>query len=441
MNDEILLIQLRDCFTGGYTLPQFCIDNGIKKPLFVAEEKFWQFVWEIYVQFHYDKRLTAQFSFLDVPSGEINLSIHAIIPPLKYKNISEIKSSDGYDAVILLTTNKFNIVNAIYLDVLTDYFIRKTYAEIPLMNFLQRHPQVKLFLTSFPSIERYKEGLAFNKQLKNLDMIRNALRVNKSGTVKTPLDKFGYTNSEVLELMDAPTIKTNPDGSTTQGDNEHPLMKIQDGKRMTAYQPENFLNRIYFVGSCHDFGINAPFDKTIESHLQKLLNENNLPYRVENESQRYYYRYQDIFYNLNKLAPAPGDIIFIWLDNMAAENLPFLDLSAAFDPPHNYKEIFCIRGHVNELGYKILADMYFDFLTQNNFFRDVEFKYPMPPPSLSSLRNPAAIRARRRKTFLRCRVGSLQGKTSGDVHAGSSIPCRVRGGESCAALYFRRGRG
>ena len=45
MNDERLLIQLRDCFTGGYTLPQFCIDNKIKRPLFFAEGKIWQFLW------------------------------------------------------------------------------------------------------------------------------------------------------------------------------------------------------------------------------------------------------------------------------------------------------------------------------------------------------------------------------------------------------------
>ena len=382
MSDFMHLVRLRDCFTGGYTLPQFCIDENIKKPLFVAEKKFLNFLWQIYVQFKYDKKLIAQFSLLDAPTGEINYSLHAIIAPLKYKKFSEIKF-DAFDKIIFLTTAKkdFSEGNAIHLDALTEYFIRKTYAEIPLMNFLQRHPQVKLILTKFPSIGRYKDGLAFNKQLKSLDMIRNALRVNKSGTVKTPLDKFGYTNSEVLELMDAPTIKTNPDGSTTQGDNEHPLMKIQDGKRMTAYQPENFLNRIYFVGSCHDFGINAPFDKTIESYLQKLLNENNLPYRVENESQRYFCRYQDIFYNLNALNTSPGDIIFVWLDSMITKNLPSLDLSDAFDPPHNYKELFCIREHVNELGYKILADKYFKYLTENNFFRNVELKYPMPPPA------------------------------------------------------------
>ena len=88
--DEQYIIRLRDCFTGGYTLPQFCIDNGIKKPLFVAEAKSWQFVWEIYVQFHYDKRMSAQFSFLNSGSGAINVSVECILGDMEHKHVSEI---------------------------------------------------------------------------------------------------------------------------------------------------------------------------------------------------------------------------------------------------------------------------------------------------------------------------------------------------------------
>ena len=379
-NDDKYVIQLRDCFTGGYTFPQYCIDNGIKKPLFVSEGKFLQFVWEIHVQFRYDKRILAQFSFLDIPTGKEISLMQAILSSLAYKNFSEINLND-FDKIILLTTKEVTTADkVISFQTLTRYFIRKTYAEIPLLNFLQRYPKVKLFLTSFPSIGKYKGGVEFYKQLKALESMRKILRTDKSGKVKTPLDRFGYTNEEVLELMEAPPVVTNLDGSTTTEDNEHPLMRIKDGKRATAYQPEKFLNKIYFIGSCHDFGINAPYDKTIESYLQKMLNESNLPYCVENESQRYFGRYQDLFYNLNKLAPAPGDIIFIWFNNFHTENLPFLDLSNAFAPPHDYKKIFCLKGHINELGYKILAEKYFKFLTENNFFRDMEFTYSIPPP-------------------------------------------------------------
>lgn len=382
MGEEIF-VKLNDCFTAGYTFPQYCIDNGIQKPLFVSEKRFELFLWQIYVQFFYDKRISAQFCFLDADGNKLSFKAHSgTISMLKIKNISEM-NFDDFDKIIFLTEktpieNEEKIIN--FAD-LKRFFVRKTYCEIPLMNFLQRYPRVKLILTNFPSnIKRYKGGLEFYRKLKGLEQMREILRTKKSGTVKTPLDKFGYTNAEVLELMEAPDIKTNPDGSTVMEDNDHPLIRVKANKRMTAYQPEKFLNRIYFVGSCHDYGVNAPFDKTIASYLQKMLNENNLPYRVENESQRYFGRYQDIFYTINNLTPEPGDIIFVWLANLLSKNFPFLDVSAAFDPPHDFRKIFCIKDHVNEFGYKLLAEKYFHYLTQNNFFREVEFNYPLPPP-------------------------------------------------------------
>lgn len=111
-----------------------------------------------------------------------------------------------------------------------------------------------------------------------------------------------------------------------------------------------------------------------------MLNENNFPYRVENESQFFWRRFQHIFYNLNRIHPKKGDIIFAWINNLRTKNIPFFDVSRAFDPPHNFREIFASGGHVNEIGYRIVAEKFFNFLTQNNFFHDVEFKYPAPPP-------------------------------------------------------------
>ena len=201
-----------------------------------------------------------------------------------------------------------------------------------------------------------------------------------SGNVKTKLDRLGYTNAEAIELVEAPRIVKNPDGTTPLQDKPDRLLHpIRGGKMVTAYQPETYRNKIYFVGSCYEYGINAPFDKTVESYLQKLLNEHNLPYRVENEGQHYFGRRQDIFYNLNALKPAPDDIIFIWLSNFLFKSLRGFDLSDAFAPPHDYREIFIEKKHGNEIGYKILSEKYFEYLTANNFFRDEKFEYPPPP--------------------------------------------------------------
>lgn len=384
--DELFIVQLRDCFTAGYTLPQYCIDNGIKKPLFVFEGKFLLFVWEIYVQFRYDKRIFPHFGVINAPATSINFSPDStLLNPLNCYNISQINLRN-HDKIFFLTSAKLNIElkNAIYLDKLVNQFIKKIYLEIPALHFLQRHPKVKLFLTKIPNnIERYIGGAEFCKTLTETGLLGVKIQNNTGGNIPIPLDKFGYTNQDVFNLIHVAIrgIKTNIDGSTFMIDTDKPLIKIQNGRRMTAYQPEKFLNKIFFVGPCHYLGSYAPFDKTIESFLQKMLNENNLPYRVENEGQTYSSRYQDIFYNLDNLNAQPGDIIFIWFKNWLTNNVPSVDFRDAFDPPHDYKEIFVDKSHVNELGYKILAEKYFKFLTENNFFRNVEFDYHMSPPA------------------------------------------------------------
>ena len=381
---EELFIQLRYCFAGGYTLPQYCIDNGIKEPLFVLEKSAEFFLREIYAQFNYDGRVLAEFCFID---GDENGNIIPSKGSIFHKRIAvknfPSMNINAFDKVILLTkknvaVNKEKIIN--FVDV-EKFCVQQTYVNIPLLNFLQRHPQVKLILTNFPDINRYVGGKEFNESLCTADNIARAIRNAGDKHIETPLDKFGYTNAQVLELVSASKAKRNMDGTSSMLDRDYPRL-IKNGKRMTAYQPEHFQNRIYFFGPCHFYGTNAPYDKTIESYLQKILNENNLPYRVENESQPYVGRYQDAFYNLNKINYKPGDIIFCYISRMHSNDdvIPFCDVRDAFAPPNDYKEIYCRQGHVNEIGYKLVAEKYFKFLTENNFFRDKEFSYPSPPP-------------------------------------------------------------
>ena len=343
---------------------------------------------EIYAQFRYDGRLSESFCFInsDEPYKIFPLyhTLGLFWTDIRVLNISDVKL-DKFDKVILLTKEKLNVNNKKIIRFVNveRFCIQQAFIDIPLSNFLQRHPKVKLILTNFPSIERYKGGREFDSKLCTAESLKSAIVHSDGKHIETPLDKFGYTNEQVIEIMFGSKIKRNPDNSTSILEENYPLRRIQNGKRATAYQPEKFLNRIYFFGSCHCYGVNAPFDKTIESYLQKMLKEANLPYRVENESQHFASRYQDIFYNLNKINPDPGDIIFFWIANMRSNdnNIPFCDVSNAFDPPHDFKEIYCRKGHVNELGYKLLAEKYFKFLTENNFFRDVEFNYPIPPPA------------------------------------------------------------
>ena len=389
MNEDIFIIQLRACFTAGYTLPQFCIDNNIKNPLFIAvDERRADFLWEIFVQFKYDKRIIPNFILLNGKTPSINFSLNSILSAMKFENPADINYAK-YDGIIVLNAIRLNvnIHNVIYLDQLLGYFITRTYAEVPLLHFLQRHSGVKLIVITHPNIHEdvnntERENQFFIERASApIFKIRDQIKNSNGKQVSTPYDFLGYSNEEVYDLLESPDNETNLDGSTSLINNSNEIINIRNGKRSTAYQPEQYENKIYFVGNCVFYGFGVPFQKTVESHLQKILNENNLPYRVENESQPFSGRYQDIFYNLNKLDVKEGDIIFICLQDLLPKNILCWDLRRILDRPHNYGEVFADFCHVNELGHYALAEKFFQFLTQNNFFKNTKFEYlaPLPP--------------------------------------------------------------
>ena len=407
---------LRDCFTAGYTLPQFCIDEGIKNPLFVApNSNYFAEFWNYHIQFSYDKRISAKFAVIeDANLKTLRMSPLLVLGGVEVKNISEVQGV--FDAVFIISTNRYKIHHnrIFYLDKLTNIFVRRTYVDIPLKHFLQNHKGIKLFVVSHPLLRLNKNTSDYEKKLLQgffpaiTGALRDKIKNNPDKHIPTPYDFLGYTNAEVYELTETPPIKTNLDGSTSLQETENKFLGIKNGKRQTANQPEHFKNTIHFVGDCVYFGIGVPWQKTVESHLQKMLNENNLPYRVENESQWVGNRAQDMFYTLNNLSLKQGDIVFFCWSDVLPDKFPFIDVIHIFERPHNYGEVFADSDHINELGHKALAEKFFQFLTKHNFFQNVEFIYPTPPPD-TSLRY-SERKFFRNKFFAKSRTRKLQKK-------------------------------
>lgn len=398
------LSRLRDCFMAGYTMPQFCIDNDIKKPLFVAlNSDCRDFLWQLHVQFQYDKRLVAEFALIHGKMKR-NYGFGSNIPELQVKNIDELQLSD-YDKIIALGFDDFQNDGVLNLKKLLNQFLKRTYIDIPALHFLQKNPGVKIIQLSSPNLNRHKnlnelekQYVAYYKEKKSSRLYILPAEIEKAQaqgqTVSTPYDFLGYTNQEVYNLLKTPDRIVNADGSVSLVDDES--LGIRDGKRMTAHQPKKFKNRIYFLGDCVSFGYGVPWDKTVESWLQKLLNENNFDYRVENESQFIFARHQDLFYNWDKFPAKSGDIVFLKLGPVS-KFIPLLDVSTILDRPHDYGEVFPDHVHINELGHKALADYIFKFLVDNNFFRDVVNSYPPPRGYIIDMEY-------RKKIFPHCKV-------------------------------------
>ncbi len=139
------------------------------------------------------------------------------------------------------------------------------------------------------------------------------------------------------------------------------LLNIAEVRRKTAYQPEQWKHTIYCMGTCVFVGYGAPYDKTVERYLQKRMHGDG-EYLVENVSQFYNGRYQDIFYNLNALPVKEGDIIFICINDRALRGIPHFNMWNLFARPHNYGEVFIDKYHVNEKGNEIIADKFYQWL-------------------------------------------------------------------------------
>lgn len=372
--------RLRSCFNAGYTVPQFCMDKDYKHPMIASDSA--EFLYEIYEQFWFYKRISAQYRIIGESVNIKTLAgMNVAYPWMHIDSFSEEMCS-GCDVILWFSSkriNKLPLIPFLGLEKVLWEMFRYCFYERPLYDFIKHHEGVRVITYSHPDmiVNEYNTEMEKRVLKSNIkgELLERSREVNKTShdEIWTPLDEFGYTNDEVLKLLDMPPTKTDWKGCTSFEDSCDSLFNSQNGKRLTAYQPEKYKNTIYLLGTCVCVGYAAPWNKTMGSYLQEILNKNQKEYLVENVSQFYNGRYQDIFYNLNAIPVKEGDIIFICLSNSVVRDVPCFYAKRLFERPHNYGEVYVDKYHVNERGYKIIAKKFYEFLEDNNWFDDYDY--------------------------------------------------------------------
>jgi hypothetical protein len=238
--DEIKFQKLRDCFAAGYSFPQYCLDRSYKKPLIVSYTP--EFLWEAYVQFRYSKSIDAEYRLLS-DSRDVNYSVACVVAGRRFERISETEEWDGYDIIIVLTTNRQEYIprdKSVYFDVFLAQIMAYVYAERPVYNFMRLNPGVRVILWRNPVIhdngqltENEKSLLKGSTQQAKAQLLNN----KKNGfaeTVRTPFDDLGYDNETALKLLTAGGATTDAKGCTQLIDNGDEIAGIADGRRRTA---------------------------------------------------------------------------------------------------------------------------------------------------------------------------------------------------------------
>lgn len=156
---------------------------------------------------------------------------------------------------------------------------------------------------------------------------------------------------------------------------------IRNDRRLTCWNNETFINEVHFFGPCITFGLFSTDRFTIESILQKKMNDNGLRYNINN------YGVpdggdliNDILYMLSTQMRENDYVIWInrFNDNLkqilASHNIRVIDLSQAFYGQHNFFVNDTI--HTTEKGNKIIAEYIFKNINFNK--SDINYKTVAP---------------------------------------------------------------
>lgn len=157
-------------------------------------------------------------------------------------------------------------------------------------------------------------------------------------------------------------------------DKQSKYLNIINGQRVVIGAPKGYDKTIYFIGGCHILGVHCEDQYTLQSSLQKLLNENPI---------------QDIRYRMISYSEPPdwtlalkkaqnmeldsGDYLFFIYTESEGDfsyyckdvTVDFYECSNSFDRPHEFGEIFFDRIHVNHRGYQLLAKSLYRILETN----------------------------------------------------------------------------
>lgn len=172
---------------------------------------------------------------------------------------------------------------------------------------------------------------------------------------------------DFYDAFNEPMSFVNLDGSIRHSDYKSHAVNILNGIRVTTNQPKTAKRSIFFVGPSYFYGWGATDSNTIESLLQKLLNQS----APEQEFVVYNYSYggkivERDFSTLRSLPLKRGDIVVVY-SRVSIWGLPNCDLSLKSVRPHSYGEIFT-DVHYTHNGNRLIADGIFDFLKKHDFF-------------------------------------------------------------------------
>ncbi len=204
-----------------------------------------------------------------------------------------------------------------------DYFKMDQYKKY-LQNLCDNN--IKIIRLEFEESEYYK-GLQekINKKCEVLGKIYHLWPESVFKDFFSELFSKDYAN----QIFELPVKQEYISGRWRLKDCKSKFYNVDDGERLTMYQPKEFTRSIFFYGRCYIVGRYVEDKYTIESHLQNHLSDNGEKIRVVNCGS--FARWEDEFLCIVTKELKKGDIIILAQPDIVLEEMIYLGLDQVME--------------------------------------------------------------------------------------------------------------
>lgn len=256
----------------------------------------------------------------------------------KIKCTEVLEYADSVDWILTIDEDECEAISTLYCHILDRRDIKGKFQSISNLNKIVNQELVESYLIDMSQKGVHILNLIFSDSGYSKDL-RKRISDKFAGFGKsvsngmTPAmypDFFDDMRDEkyVDSIMQLRFPVENKDGQVILRDYCSPLYNVTDGERCTIAQPEKYKKTIYFIGPCFIYGRYVEDKNTIESLLQKKINEDGYEIKVVNcGCPVYSYNIEFVRARLMDLSIKKGDIIVVYLFERDCKEIPKLDLN------------------------------------------------------------------------------------------------------------------
>jgi [citrate (pro-3S)-lyase] ligase len=263
------------------------------------------------------------------------------------------------------------------------------YYQVPLQDFLQKHPDISVLGFDYPVFPKKcrtsnEENLA-DRQV-SLTAVRAAINQTKPQLITKGFDGLGYNFEEIAEMLSEYPSYMDEYGVRQFSNRVGNLVNFSAGHRVTTNVPDDYERTIHIFGGCKVFGVGVPDHLTLASQLQLLFNRHHptLKVRVVNYGGFFALNNSEIYPLLNSIQYNSGDVVLFISPPFEAQGYSYCNLRLAFQRPHDYGEIYIDRTHPNERGQAVVAQQLFDEILNKRLLEQTCVAVTKSPPPFES---------------------------------------------------------